>query len=289
MSLRIKPYFSLIDKSFRESQTKNYTMSMQLSLYGLVFSVFSEDRNKFIGVEAYSFNKLEDESKIPAQLDLILNERPWFAFPYKRFILLYQNRQSTLIPKVLFQEEKKSLYLGFNQPFMENSRIIYDELPNALANNIYYIPNPVVEKVKEFWPNSEIKHFSSVFIESLLINYKNSNDEKTLFLNLRDNSFDLLNLRDNKLHYYNNYNFRTKEDFIYFLLTSIENLNLNPEEIKLIMLGNINKGMNIYEMIYQYIRDFSFISRNENLQYSFVFNDLQPHLYYSLFNSVQCE
>jgi len=289
MSLRIKPYFSLIDKSFRESQTKNYTMSMQISLYGLVFSIFSEDRNKFIGLEAYSFDKFDDESKIPFQLDLILNERPWFAYPYKRFILLYQNRYNTLIPKVLFDENKKSLYLGFNQPFRENSRIIFDELPNALANNIYYISNPVIEKVKEFWPNAKIKHFSSVLIESLLINFKNNTDEKNLFLNLRENSFDLINLRDNKLHFYNNFDFRTKEDFIYFLLTAIENLNLNPEDVKLLMMGEIKKGMNIYDMIYQYVRDYSFISKNENLQYSFIFNDLKPHLYYTLLNSVQCE
>lgn len=289
MPVRIKPYISLIDKSFRESQTKNYTLSVQLSLHGLVFSIFSIDKNKFIGLEAYSFNKLENPGKIPSQLDLILNEKPWFAFPFKKFYLLYQNSHNTLIPSVLFEESKKSLYLGFNQTFQENSRIVYDELKNTLASNIYYLPNPIAEKVKEFWPNAQIKHFSTVLIEGLMRNFKNNTDPKTLYLNLRDNSFDIVNFKANKLFYYNNFGYRTKEDFAYYLLSTIEHLNLNPEDIKLVLMGEINKGMNIYDMVNQYIRNFSFIEKNKNFTYSYILDDLKPHSYYPLFNSVQCE
>lgn len=289
MPVRIKPYISLIDKSFRESQTKNYIMSMQISLHGLVFSIFSEDKNKFIGFEAYRFNKLESTSKIPSQLDLILNEKPWFAYPFKKFFLLYQNSHNTLIPNVLFEKDKKSLYLGFNQIFQENSRIVYDDLKNTLASNIYYLPNPIAEKIKEFWPNASIMHFSTVLIEGLMRNFKNNTDHNTLFINLRDGNFDIVNFKLNKLFYYNNFSFRTKEDFIYFLLSAIENLNLNPEDVKIILSGEINKGMDIYEMIHQYIRNFSFIEKNQNLAFSYILDELKPHSYYPLFNSVQCE
>ncbi len=262
---------------------------MQISLHGLVFSVFSIDNNKFIVLEAYTFKDVETPGKIPLQLDLILNEKPWFAFPYKKVFVLYQNNLNTLIPTVLFDKDKINLYLGFNQILQENSRIVYDELSNTSASNIYYLPNLIAEKVKEFWPNSTIKHSSSVLIEGLTRIYKNKTDQNTLFLNLQENSFDIVNLRSNKLFYFNNFGFRTKEDFIYFLLSAIEHLNLNPEDVEIILMGEINKGMNIYEMIYQYIRNFSFVERNQSLSYSYIFDDIKPHSYYSLFNSVQCE
>jgi len=288
MPVRIKPYISLIDKSFRESQTKNYILSMQISLHGLVFSVFSIDNSKFIVFEAYTFKDVETPGKIPLQLDLILNEKPWFAFPYKKVFVLYQNNLNTLIPTVLFDKDKINLYLGFNQILQKNSRIVYDELSNTSASNIYYLPNLIAEKVKAFWPNSIIKHSSSVLIEGLTRIYKNKTNQNILFLNLQENSFDIVNLRSNKLFYFNNFGFRTKEDFIYFLLSAIEHLNLNPEDVEIILMGEINKGMNIYEMIYQYIRNFSFVERNQSLSYSYIFDDIKPHSYYSLFNSVQC-
>lgn len=289
MPISIKPYISLIDKSFRESQTKIYILSMQISLHGLVFSIFSEDKNKFIGIEAYSFGDIKKPDKIPSQLDLILNESHWFAFPFKKVFVLYQNGYNTLIPGVLFEESKKNLFLGFNHVFQENSRIVVDNMKNSSAKNIYYLPNPVAEKVKEFWPNAQIRHFSSVLTEGLMRNFKNNTDQKTLFVNLRYDSFDVVNLRSNKLFYSNNFIYKTKEDFIYFLLSVIEHLGLNPEDVKIILMGEIEKGIDIYEMIYQYIRNFSFVENSQNSKYSYIFDDLRLHTYYSLFNSVQCE
>ena len=99
----------------------------------------------------------------------------------------------------------------------------------------------------------------------------------------------MVNLKENKLNYYNNFSFKTREDFIYFLLSAIENLNLNPEDVDLVLMGEINKGMKSWEMIHRYIRSFRFIEKNENLQYSYIFDELTHHNYYTLFSRIQCE
>jgi len=55
--------------------------------------------------------------------------------------------------------------------------------------------------------------------------------------------------------------FLTKEDFIYFLLISIDQLMLNPEDVKLIMLGDIGKTDDTYSMIHQYIKNYTLFLR----------------------------
>jgi len=193
MALQLTPYISYFDKSFKESLTRNYTLSIQLCIKGLVFTVYNPDKNKFVGIEQYNFYDVENAEQLPSLLGKILNNRPSFAFPpYKTVILTYQNKYSTLIPEALFNEDKKNLYLGFNHPFQENSRIVFDKLNNNQAVNIYYIPNPVVEKVKDFWPNANVLHFSTALIENLTVNFKNKTDNKSLFVNLRNNCFDLV-------------------------------------------------------------------------------------------------
>jgi len=226
---------------------------------------------------------------LPSFLGKVLNNRPSFAFPYQSVFFTYQNKYSTLIPEALFNKDKKNLYLGYNQPFQENSRIVFDKLKNNQAVNIYYILNPVVEKVKDFWPNAKILHFSTALIESLTANFKNKTDNKTLFVNLRENCFDLVYFKENKLHFYNTFDFNTKEDFIYFLLISIDQLLLNPEDVTLVIIGNIKKTDETYSMINQYIKNYTFISRNDNYGYSYILDELQYHNYYTLFNTMQCE
>ncbi len=289
MALQLTPNISYFDKSFKESQTRSYTLSIQLWLNGLVFTIYNPDRNKFIGLESYIFSDIENVEQLPSYLGQVLNNRHSFAFPYSSVFLLYQNKSSTLIPEALFSEDHKNLYLGFNQPFQENSRIVFDRLKNNQAVNIYYLPNFVVEKAKDFWPNVNLLHFSTAMIESLSINFKNKVDKKTLFVNLRDDCFDVVYFKENKLHFYNSFDFHTKEDFIYFLLISIEQLMLNPEDVNLIISGNIKETDQTYKMIHQYIKNYSFISRNDNYSYSFVLDELKYYKYYILFNALQCE
>ncbi len=289
MPLSIKPYLSYLDKSFKDSHTRSYIMAMQLNLHGLAFFLFNPEKNKFLGLEAYRFDELKQAGDIPGIFDLILNHHPWFAFPYLDFYFLMQNNYSTLIPDPLFDKTNKNLYLGFNQAFREDHRIVFDQLKNTQTANVYYLANPIAEKVKEFWPNVHIYHYSSALIEGLSVNFKNKMDPNNLFIDCHEDNFDLVYFKENRLFYFNNFNYRTKEDFIYFLLSSIEQLMLNPEEVQLIMMGQIDKASQEYEMIYQYIRHSKFIERNENFHYSYVLDDVMHYKYYTLYNLLQCE
>ena len=289
MPLRIKPHISYLDKSFKESHTRSYIMAMQINLHGFAFSLYSPDKNKFIGLQQYRFEKKKAPGDFPMIFDLILNEQPWFAFPYMDFYCLVQNSFNTLIPLPLFNKQHKNLYLGFNHPFQEDHRIVYDELKNTGSANVYYLPNPLAEKVKEFWPNARIAHYSTALIESLTVNFKNKLGQKELFLDVHEESFDLVYFKENRLFYANNFLYHTKEDFAYFLLSAMEQLSLNPEEVELHLMGNIDKPDETYQLIYQYIRQIDFITENKNFHYSYLMDDVRRHRFYTLFNVLQCE
>ncbi len=289
MSSRIKPYLSLWDKSFKETHTRSYYMAMQLSLHGLSFTIYNPDKNKYLGLEAYHFSDIKEVKEIPAKLDLILSRIEWFAYPFKRFKLLYENSYSTLVPSPLFDAEQKSLYLGFNQPFTENHRIVYDTLKTSEAVNVYYIPNPVIEKVRDFWPNAIISHFSSSVIECLSLNYKNKIDTDTLFLHVNETDYHLTSFKNNKLLYHNTFSFNTKEDFIFFLLAAMEQLGYNPETVDLILLGKIEKSDEVFQMIRQYIGSYHHIEANPAITLSYVLEEVRRYRFYVLFNALQCE
>ena len=69
----------------------------------------------------------------------------------------------------------------------------------------------------------------------------------------------------------------------------MEQLTLNPEEVRLILMGKIDKNDENYQLISQYIRRIEFVRDNKNFHYSYVLDDLRRHNYYTLFNVLQCE
>jgi hypothetical protein len=68
---------------------------------------------------------------------------------------------------------------------------------------------------------------------------------------------DITVLGQKKLLFYNSFQFTTKEDFIYYLLFTLEQLRLDTESVKLRLFGDIEESDEIYTICYEYIQHLS--------------------------------
>lgn len=289
MPSRIKSYISFYDKSFFESNTEDYFLSLQLGRRSLSFTIFNPENKKYIVFDSFSFNDMTLNEEIAQVFSYVLNEKNWLSSRFQKVFFLIDNQFSTLLPPPLFIEEKAETYLKFNHPIEETQVTYFNKLKNAHIINVFSLSNSVSELLRKYWPNIQFYHCSSSIIESLSINYKNKISVNSLFLNVRDEGFDLIYFKNKKLHFYNMFRYHTKEDFVYFLLFAIEELQLNPEEVELIMSGNIDKSSILYEMVFRYVRTSRFIERNDSYGYSFLMDGMMSHKNYTLFNAQQCE
>jgi hypothetical protein len=78
-------------------------------------------------------------------------------------------------------------------------------------------------------------------------------------LNVLSNLFDIIVMKNGELILCNTYEYRTPEDFIYYILFCLEQLKLNPDTIEFVASGNINQDDDLYTILYTYIRNISFI------------------------------
>ena len=77
--------------------------------------------------------------------------------------------------------------------------------------------------------------------------------------------------------FYNTFEFVSREDIIYYILFTVDQLNLNPEETPIVISGKISKEDEYYKIIYKYIRNVSiFNSKIENK--SKFYDDLRSDL-----------
>jgi hypothetical protein len=289
MIASVKPHISRFDKAFKEDYSRNYHLTIRLSSDGFSFVVFSLEKNRYLGIEAYRFNNIEDEIKLAAALDEVIMFRQWIAYPYHSVLVIVDHSFNAIVPAPLYDEKEKGTYLAFNQQFRDNSRISADHLKSSDTYNIYYLSNPLVEKIKDLWANAKIVHQSSVLIESLLISNRNKSTENTSFVHVGKGNFDLVVLKNEKLKFINRFRYNTPEDFIYFILFALDQLRLNPEIVNLIFSGQIDNGSSVYDITWKYIRNISFAGRNTAFEYSYILEELPVHHYFILYNALQCE
>jgi hypothetical protein len=91
-----------------------------------------------------------------------------------------------------------------------------------------------------------------------------NNDEKQVYVHFSKNKFEIVVVQNQKLLLYNSFDFVIPEDFIYYLLFTTEQLNLNPEHFKVQLLGLISDDSELFEIANKYIRNVSLLDVSNN-------------------------
>jgi hypothetical protein len=281
----IVPEISLKDESLDINNSADYNLSIQVSQKEFTYCVLDTVRNKFLAFESFKLHDTYNPYQLSERLDELVLREKWLSGNYKTKKIIYINQKSTLVPVPLFDANDQETYFSFNHTLDDSEDLYCDKLNNLNAYNLYAVPTVIKNKLRELFGQHKLYHHITALVETLLIYYKNKPEEKLVFLNAGKGIFDLIVTEGNKLIYNNTFEFQTPEDLIYYLLFALEQLKLNPETISLILMGEIEKNTALFDIIFKYVRNISFIKRNESFQYSYLLDKLSPHSYFSLFNS----
>ncbi|WP_396195471.1 DUF3822 family protein [Flavobacterium sp.] len=240
---------SVTDKTYRK-------LSIQVSLNGLSFVTFDTILNKPLSLQNIAMGKVNVMSKIEDLFAEAFQNHAELKAGYDEIVIVHSNNLSTFVPTALFDEEYLGSYLQFNTKVFETDFFAFDELPTYEMNNVY-IPyvnmnNYFIDQFGTF----DYKHANSILVQKLLEASRN-NEERKMFVHVSDSHFEIVIVQNQKLLLFNTFDYKTPEDFIYYILFTAEQLQLNPESFKLELLGKIFEGDLLYDIAYQYVRNVS--------------------------------
>ncbi len=237
---------------------ENNHLSILLRSNGFSFCILNRYTKEIDRVEHLEFG----ESNITSQNQLLslqgfFKENLFLTKQYKSVSVTHCNNLSTFVPNPFFKKDSLKEYLQYTVKVLPSDFITYDPIESADMINVYipfvHFNNFLFDQFGSF----EFKHSSSILVDELLKKSTNSRDPQ-FFVNVEKEFFQITIIQNKKLIFYNAFNFSTKEDFIYYILFTAEQLKLNPEVFKLILLGKIEKDSEFYEIVYTYVRHVEF-------------------------------
>lgn len=244
----------------------NLELSIQLSLSGLSFCILNKDSNTIIEVKEFRFEKSLNPLEVLDELKALFTNETILNNSFTNVTIIHDNDLSTLVPKALFNKNHLADYLKFNSKILKSDFIAYDSILENSSVNVYVpyinINNYIYDKFGSFI----FKHVSSVLIQSILRIEKGSTLPK-VYVHVSFNQFEIIIIKEGKLVLYNTFAYNSKEDFIYYILFTAEQLNLDPESLNLVFIGDITENDELYNIAYKYIRNISFGIRNDNFKY----------------------
>ena len=236
---------------------ENYhKMSIQVSLNGLSFCIVDTIANTIKHFKRLNFGKELSPYEMQKELKRLFGESKIEDYSLTEVVVIHRNNLFSLVPKPLFDKAELANYLKFNVKILANDLVEYDEIDSYDLVNVYVPFVNVNNYIYDLFGEFEFMHHGTIMVQSLLNSHSNGN-EPICYVHVADKQMDITVLTQKQLLFFNSFQFVTKEDFIYYLLFTLEQLKLNTETIKLRLFGSVDMGDELYNIAYEYIQHIS--------------------------------
>ena len=122
--------------------------------------------------------------------------------------------------------------------------------------------------------NARLYHAGKFLIDYGTINSKD--DE--IYINLIHQKLEICIVSQGKFIFYNLFEAKTKEDFLFYILYTLNQLNISPNNVSLYVFGDLLNSPEYYETLKKYIRNVNFNN-----------DDKQLGQYFTLYKLFECE
>ncbi|WP_313579753.1 DUF3822 family protein [Chishuiella sp.] len=145
----------------------------------------------------------------------------------------------------------------------------------SIVYNIHYPLKDVLLSLKNL-QNARLYHSGKFLIDYAKINSKD--DE--IYVNLVHQKLEICVLSNGEFIFYNLFEIKTKEDFLFYILYTLNQLNINPNAVSLFIFGDVlDIEFNDYiDMLKKYIKNIEFNK-----------DDKQLGKYFTLYKLFECE
>lgn len=278
-----------IDKIFDNKSINKYDLNLNIGSNQMLINVSKTKSNTHIAILEKVFDNDLNQIEFPlTNFIKALKESPIkISKQYAKISISISNGLFSVVPKALFQEKNIDLYIKQNAQIKYSYDYRHQVLEKEGLVICYAIPPKLNTWIKKVFPKAKVTHEIAVLSESALRDFYSLSEDRVV-INIHKSYFYIASLKKGKLEFVNKFPFSEKEDLLYYILFTFEQLGINPDLIEVFLTGEIQKGSEEHQLLFQYIKNLHFGFRNKNIKISGALNDIPKHYFYTIFNQSLC-
>jgi hypothetical protein len=199
------------------------------------FSFIDTKNCQCVGLCSFLFRKTGFDNIVERQE--IINEQPGIKKNHIRTIILFTNRECTLIPEEIYSHTDKEKYINllFDDDYSGEYNTMY--LPSLGNYLVYKIHSTVNKLYRELFPAAVFYH-STGFLLNTLGRISSKQKKAVVHLHFSKYYFEMAIFANGKLLFYNSFEFQTSEEIAYYILFALKQWKVETNEIMVSGLMN---------------------------------------------------
>ena len=209
-------------------------------------------------IDSQIIDKISSNYSEEIELEEILSElrkklKEFNLLNVVKVTLVLNNKLSVLIPNDFFNEENRLDYLKFNSRLIKNDTASSDYIEELKTHNVYIaygnITNFLIEKFGSF----EYFHYNTLLLKKL--HFELSINKKIIYVNINKSYMNIIVFKGRELNYSNTFNYRSKDDILYFVLFIIEQNKLVNIKTKIKLIGEEENLTQYHKYLSKFIKN----------------------------------
>ena len=237
------------------------------------FSFYVQSGHQIVFKKAVFFESSHSPQQLLSSLKQEFNTHVPLQDNFDEVLLIYDTELYAFVPQSLFDPSYIQEYVKYTIKTFPTDYTAHDILQESGIVNVYIpfanINNYLFDRFGSF----DFYHSTTLLVTSLLDYQKElrlltaANDSNqsessillynatTIYIYFEKLHFHLIGIIDDNLHICNTFTHESPDDFLYYLLFTTEQLQLDPTKFSLRLLGTISKSDAYYELAYRYVKD----------------------------------
>jgi hypothetical protein len=246
----------------------NGTEVLKLGIDYRYIRYFVEAGDTIVYYGEYALQAVSTDAELTEQLEIILSKDQFLNKSYSLVKVLWST-DFEIVPTAFYDEDITDENAGVNEILGGEAMFLFEKIKGV--SDLLHSKYPVSS------------HSGAVLIETL--RKLNLTKSKDLFININAQSIEILYFdADGAFKIYNRYEYRTYQDYIYFVLLVADEMGLNREETKAVLMGEVSQDSQLYEVTTRYFRQTAFIKQPADKKITSYFEDYPVHFNYPLYN-----
>ncbi|QRQ99622.1 DUF3822 family protein [Dyadobacter sandarakinus] len=288
--IEIMPTLLVGDSSFDAGSIPFCTLCIELDDRHIRFCIVRDEKMELIWVEDYSFDRILEASDVFEKLKKIFSAHTrWSGQSWKNVRISFNSAAFSLIPDLIFDPASVTDYLSFalGTAIPAGEKVLYHEVPLVHAQNVFSVPQAWHEWMINHFGTSNITfyHLTGPLIIGALVSHAEYEELRIVSVYFEKDNFFLVVSESKQLLFCNRFRFSTVQELAYIILFTLNQLELLPEEIKVIGYGDVTAGSETFAELSRFFPNLQIGKGPTTLKYSGQCADVPGHKYFGLFNT----
>lgn len=275
------------DPAFNKDFSSHYTLLFQLEEQQYTYAIYDKRTGALQVLKTVGFNAANQSDTI-TRLKVSLTSEDIIQAPFNEVRIALVEGPFTLVPRVLFEEDKAADYLKMSAQVSATDQVLVNQVRGIFIRNIFSIPNWLVGTLKDVFPTPKFYHASTALLETATRN-KDQFADQQLILDIKPGVVFILYYEKKEFMYLNMFRFVNKDDFLYYVLLIAEEYGIDRESAVLTLSGEIIPDAQLYDELYKFFSNINFLPVNEHIQLPESLQQKPMHMFNTLLSLDLCE